>query len=60
MNRRGTKAICSDWGDLAVKAKETIDEALDRVVPATKVVLQKLCDMDEKPDAIDVTFVVLS
>jgi hypothetical protein len=38
------------------KAKETFEEALNKVLPATKTVVEKLRDMTSKPDEIEVTF----
>ena len=38
------------------KAKETFEEALNKVLPATKTVVEKLRDMGNKPDEIEVTF----
>src|SRR5216683_1140874 len=38
------------------KAKETFEEALNKVLPATKTVVEKLRSMTSKPDEIEVTF----
>src|SRR5713101_3273117 len=42
--------------DTIEKAKETFEEALNKVLPATKTVVEKLRDMTSKPDEIEVTF----
>jgi Trypsin-co-occurring domain 1 len=38
------------------KAKETFEEALNKVLPATKTVVEKLRTMASRPDEIEVTF----
>jgi hypothetical protein len=38
------------------KAKETFEEALNKVLPATKTVVEKLRNMGNRPDEIEVTF----
>lgn len=43
-------------GDKIEKAKETFEEALDKVLPATKNIIAKLRSMGSKPDEIEVTF----
>jgi Trypsin-co-occurring domain 1 len=43
-------------GDTIVKAKETLEEALNNVLPATKSIIEKLRGMGNKPDEIEMTF----
>jgi hypothetical protein len=43
-------------GDRIEKAKETFEEALDKVLPATKSVVEKLRNIGNKPDEIEVMF----
>jgi Trypsin-co-occurring domain 1 len=43
-------------GDSIVKAKETLEEALNNVLPATKSIVEKLRSMGNKPDEIEMTF----
>jgi hypothetical protein len=38
------------------KARETFEQALNKVLPATKTVLEKLRSMASKPSEIEVTF----
>ena len=38
------------------KARETLEQALNKVLPATKTVLEKLRTMASRPDEIEVTF----
>ncbi len=42
--------------DKIEKARETFEDALNKVLPATKTVVEKLRDMASKPDEIEVTF----
>jgi hypothetical protein len=42
--------------DKIEKARETVKDALNKVLPATKTVVEKLRDMASKPDEIEVTF----
>jgi Trypsin-co-occurring domain 1 len=42
--------------DKIEKARETFEEALNKVLPVTKTVVEKLRDMASKPDEIEVTF----
>ena len=42
--------------DKIEKARETFEEALNKVLPATKTVVEKLRGMASKPDEIEVTF----
>jgi hypothetical protein len=42
--------------DKIEKARETFEEALNKVLPATKTVVEKLRGMANKPDEIEVTF----
>ena len=42
--------------DTIEKAKETFEEALNKVLPATKTVVEKLRSMSSRPDEIEVTF----
>ena len=43
-------------GDKIEKAKETLEEALNKVLPATKSVVEKLRSIGNKPDEIEITF----
>lgn len=43
-------------GDTLAKAKETLEDALGNVLPATKSVIEKLRSLENKPDEIEVTF----
>src|SRR6266704_1422670 len=42
--------------DKIEKARETFEEALNKVLPATKTVVEKLRGMASKPDESEVTF----
>ena len=42
--------------DTIEKARETFEDALNKVLPATKTVVEKLRSMTSKPDEIAVTF----
>src|SRR5260370_25398649 len=42
--------------DKIEKARETFEDALNKVLPATKTVVEKLRGMTSKPDEIEVTF----
>src|SRR5579863_8464525 len=42
--------------DQIEKAKETFEDALNKVLPATKTVVEKLRNMTSRPDEIEVTF----
>src|SRR5258708_36723606 len=44
--------------DKIEKARETFEDALNKVLPATKTVVEKLRTMASKPDEIEVTFAV--
>ena len=43
-------------GDTLAKAKETLEEAFDKVLPVTKSVVQKLRSVGNRPDEIEVAF----
>src|SRR2546430_14448577 len=43
-------------GDTLAKAKETLEDALNKVLPATKSVVEKLRGIDNKPDEVEVSF----
>lgn len=43
-------------GDVIVKAKETLEEALNKVLPAAHQVAEQLRSTGNKPDEIEVTF----
>jgi Trypsin-co-occurring domain 1 len=43
-------------GDRIEKAKETFEEAINNVLPATKSIVEKLRNIGNKPDEIEVTF----
>src|SRR6516225_9377689 len=42
--------------DKIEQARETFEEALNKVLPATKTVIEKVRNMASKPDEIEVTF----
>ncbi len=42
--------------DKIEKARETFEDALNKVLPATKTVVEKLRNMESRPDEIEVTF----
>lgn len=42
--------------DKIEQARETFEDALDKVLPATKTVIEKLRSMASRPDEIEVTF----
>jgi hypothetical protein len=48
--------IRASRGDKIEKVKETFEGALDKVLPATRRVVEKLRHMDSRPDEIEVTF----
>src|SRR6266700_2386164 len=43
-------------GDTIVKAKETLEEALNNVLPVTKSLVEKLRSIGSKPDEIELSF----
>jgi NTP-dependent ternary system trypsin peptidase co-occuring protein len=43
-------------GNKIEEAKETLEEALNKVLPATKSVLDKLRSMGNRPDEMEITF----
>jgi Trypsin-co-occurring domain 1 len=43
-------------GDTIVKAKETLEEALNKVLPVTKSVVEKLRSIGNRPDEIEISF----
>jgi Trypsin-co-occurring domain 1 len=43
-------------GDTIVKAKETLEEALNNVLPVTKSLVEKLHSIENKPDEIEIGF----
>jgi hypothetical protein len=43
-------------GDTIVKAKETLEQALNNVLPFTKSIVEKLHSMGNKPDEIEISF----
>ena len=52
--REGT--IRAARGDSIVKAKETLEEALHKVLPVTKSIVEKIHSMGGKPHEIEITF----
>ena len=42
--------------DTIEKARETFEDALNKVLPVTKTVVEKLRGMESRPDEIEVTF----
>src|SRR5437763_3449219 len=49
-------AVRASRGDTLARAKETLEEALDKVLPVTKSVVEKLRSIGNKPDEIEVAF----
>ena len=49
-------AVRAARGDTIVKAKETLEEALNNVLPVTKSLVEKLRSIGNNPDEIEVTF----
>jgi len=43
-------------GDTIVKAKETLEQALNNVLPFTKSIVEKLRSIGNKPDEIEISF----
>jgi predicted RNase H-like HicB family nuclease len=43
-------------GDTIVKAKETLEEALNNVLPVTKSIVEKIRRIGNKPDEIEINF----
>ncbi|HLX57755.1 MAG TPA: CU044_2847 family protein [Ktedonobacteraceae bacterium] len=43
-------------GDTITKAKETLETALNKVLPATGLAIEKLRNLGSKPDEVEVTF----
>jgi hypothetical protein len=43
-------------GDTIIKAKETLEEALNNVLPVTKSIVEKLRSIRNKPDEIEIRF----
>jgi NTP-dependent ternary system trypsin peptidase co-occuring protein len=43
-------------GDTIIKAKETLEEALNKVLPVTKSIVEKLRSIGNKPDEIEINF----
>ena len=43
-------------GDTIIKAKETLEEALNHVLPVTKSIVEKLYSIGNKPDEIEICF----
>ena len=43
-------------GETIEKARETLEDALNKVLPATKNVVEKLRNMASRPDEVEVTF----
>jgi hypothetical protein len=43
-------------GDTIVKAKETLEDALDKVLPVTRSVVEKLRSIENRPDEIEISF----
>ena len=49
-------AIRAARGDTIIKAKETLEEALNKVLPVTKSLVEKLRSIGSKPDEIEISF----
>lgn len=49
-------AIRAARGEKIAKAKETLEEVLDKVLPTTRRTIEKLRSIGSKPDEIEVTF----
>ncbi|MFQ5793665.1 MAG: CU044_2847 family protein [Candidatus Bipolaricaulia bacterium] len=43
-------------GEIAAKASQTFEDALERIKPAASAIIAKLRDLSESPDEVDVEF----
>lgn len=43
-------------GEIAIKARQTFEEALEQIKPGAEVIVTKLRSMSAKPDEMEVTF----
>jgi hypothetical protein len=43
-------------GDTIIKAKETLEESLNKVLPVTKSIVEKLRNIGNQPDEIEISF----
>ncbi len=43
-------------GDTIVKAKETLEQALNNILPVTKSIVEKLRSIGNRPDEIEISF----
>ena len=43
-------------GEIAARATQTLEEALDRIKPAAGAVVKKLRELSDRPDEVEVTF----
>lgn len=43
-------------GEMAAKAKQTFEEALEQIKPAADIVIEKLRGMSARPEEMEVTF----
>ena len=43
-------------GEMAAKAKQTFEEALEQIKPGADVIVEKLRAMSSQPDEIEITF----
>lgn len=52
----GEGTIRAARGDTITKAKQTLEEALDKVLPATRYAIDKIRSLGSNPDEIEVSF----
>lgn len=52
----GSVQASRDTDSLVVKAKETFDNALERIKPAANIIIKKLRGLTDAPDEIEVEF----
>jgi hypothetical protein len=49
-------AVRAGRGDAVIKAKETLEDALSKVLPVTRSVVEKLRNLEQKPDEVEICF----
>jgi len=52
----GEGTVRAGRGDTIAKAKETLEEALNKILPVTKHAIEKLHSLASRPDEVEVTF----
>jgi hypothetical protein len=56
MTEGGVVKAARSPGEVAEKAKETFEDALDKIKPAAQSIVTKLRDLHDQPDEISVEF----